>query len=72
MFHDSQVVRAKKNLKLSYGWPSQRKTSGLNKRIKALCQGRQWVWGLTHLRAIKEENINHDLYNEACRLEGAE
>ena len=38
--HVSQVVRASKNLNLSYGWPSQRKTSGINKRIKALRQGR--------------------------------
>ena len=39
MAHDSQIGRANKNLKLSYGWSSQRKTS-VNKRIKALRQGR--------------------------------
>ena len=38
--HDSQIVRAKENLKLSYGGPSQRQTSGSNKRIKALRPGR--------------------------------
>ena len=37
--HGSKIVRAKENLKLSYGWPSQRKISGINKRIKALRQG---------------------------------
>ena len=40
--------------------------------IKALRQGRHWVWGLTHRRAIiKEETItiNRDrVYNQACRL----
>ena len=40
MAYDSQIVRANKNLKLSHGWPSQRKTSGIKKRIKALRQGR--------------------------------
>ena len=38
--HDSQIVRAIKNLKFSYGGPSQRQASGTNKWIKALCQGR--------------------------------
>ena len=38
--HDSQVVRAEENLKLSHGGPSQRQTSGTNQRIKALRQGR--------------------------------
>ena len=38
--HDSQIVRAKENLKLSYGVPSQRQASGTNQPIKALCQGR--------------------------------
>ena len=36
MAHDSQIVRAKENLKLSYGGPSQRQVSGTNRRIKAL------------------------------------
>ena len=57
--HDSQIVRAEENLKLSYGGPSQRRASGTNQRIKAL------------FRAIKEENvaINRDLvHNQACRL----
>ena len=43
MVHDSQVVRAKENLKLSYGGPSQRQASGTNQRIKALRQGRHCV-----------------------------
>ena len=37
--HDWQIVRAKENLKLSFGGPSQRQTSGTNQRIKALHQG---------------------------------
>ena len=36
--HDSQIVRAKENLKLSYGGPNQRQASGTNQRIKALRQ----------------------------------
>ena len=40
---DSQIVRAKENLKLSYGGPSQRQASGTNQRIKALRQGRHLV-----------------------------
>ena len=40
MTHDSQIVRAKENLKLNYGGPSQRQVSGTNQRIKALRQGR--------------------------------
>ena len=40
MAHDSQIVRAKENLKLSYGGLSQRQESGTNQRIKALRQGR--------------------------------
>ena len=46
MAHDSQIVRAKENLKLSYGGPSQRQASGTNQRIKALRQGCLKVWGL--------------------------
>ena len=38
--HDSQIVRAKENLKLSWGGPSQGQASGTNQRIKALRQGR--------------------------------
>ena len=34
--HDSQTVRAKENLNLNYGRPSQRQASGTNQRIKAL------------------------------------
>ena len=34
--HDSQIVRAKEKLKLSYGGPSQRQASCTNQRIKAL------------------------------------
>ena len=40
MGHDSQIVRAKENLQLSYGGPSQRQASSTNQRIKALRQGR--------------------------------
>ena len=38
--HDSQIVRAKENHKLSHGGSSQRKASGTNPSIKALRQGR--------------------------------
>ena len=38
--YDSQTVRAKENLKLSYDGPSQRQASGTNQRIKALHKGR--------------------------------
>ena len=31
--YDSQIVRAKENLKLSHGEPSQRQISGTNQRI---------------------------------------
>ena len=37
---DSQIVRAKEKLKLSYGGPSQRQESGTNNRVKALRQVR--------------------------------
>ena len=39
LYHDTQIVRAKENLKLSYGGSSQRQASGTNQRIKALRQG---------------------------------
>ena len=58
-------------LKLNNGGPSQQQASVTNQRIKALRQGRHWVWGLTHYHAIKEETIaiNCDwVYNYACRL----
>ena len=38
--HDSQMVRAKENLKLSHGGPSYRQASDTNQPIKALCQSR--------------------------------
>ena len=38
--HDSQIVRAKDTLKLSYGGPSQLHASGTKQRIKALRQDR--------------------------------
>ena len=38
--HDSQIVRAKENLKLSYGGPSQQQASDTNQRIKAFRQDR--------------------------------
>ena len=41
--HESQIVRAKRNLKLIYGWPSQGQESGTNQQTKALRQGRHWV-----------------------------
>ena len=53
--HDSQIVRAKENLKLSHGGPSYSQSPGTNPLIKALRQSQ--VWGLTHRRAIKEETI---------------
>ena len=40
MANDSHIVKAKENLKLSYGGPSQRQSSGTNLRIKDLRQGR--------------------------------
>ena len=46
--HDSQIVRAKENLKLSHGGSSYRKASGTNPPIKALRQSRHRIWGLTH------------------------
>ena len=52
MVCDSQIVRAKENLKLSYSGPSQRQASDTNQQIKAFRQGCHWVWGLTHRRAI--------------------
>ena len=41
--HDSQIVRAKENLKLSHGGSSYRKASDTNPSIKALCQSRHRV-----------------------------
>ena len=40
MAHDSQIVRAKENLKLSQGGPSYNQASGTNQPIKALRQSR--------------------------------
>ena len=51
--HDSQIVRAKENLKLSSGGSSYSQASGTNPPIKALRQSRHWVWGLTQRRAYK-------------------
>ena len=45
--HDSQKVRAKENLKLSHGGPSQRQAAGTHRLIKALCHGCHWVWSLS-------------------------
>ena len=36
----TQIVRAKENIKLTYGESSQQQASGTNQRIKALRQGR--------------------------------
>ena len=57
MAHDSQIVRAKENLKLSHSVPAT-----ANHAVEALRQSCQWVGGLTHRPAIKEETIaiNHD------------
>ena len=41
--HDSQIVRAKEELKLSHSTPSQRQASGTNQQIKALRQYRHRV-----------------------------
>ena len=41
--HDSQIVRAKENLKLSHGGSSYRLASGTNPPIKALRQSRHRV-----------------------------
>ena len=41
--HDSQIVRAKENLKLSHGESSYRYASGTNPSIKALRQSRHRV-----------------------------
>ena len=40
MAHDSQIVRAEENLKLSHGGPSYSQASGTNPSIKALSQSR--------------------------------
>ena len=37
--HDSQIVRPKENLKLSYNGPSQRQASGTHQRVKTLRRG---------------------------------
>ena len=57
MAHDSQIVRAKQNLKLSHARSSYRKALAPNPLIKALRQSRHRVWGLTLRRAIREETI---------------
>ena len=41
--HESQIVRAKENLKLSHGGSSYRYASGTNPPIKALRQSRHRV-----------------------------
>ena len=45
--HDSQMVRAKENLKMSYGGSSQRQSSCTNPRTEALPQSRHWAWAGT-------------------------
>ena len=37
--HNSQIVRAKENFRLSHSGPSQRQAIGTKQPIKALCQG---------------------------------
>ena len=69
--HDSQIVRAKENLKLSHVGPSYSQASGTNPPIKNLRQSRHWVWGLTHRRAIKEETIainRNWVYNQGMQI----
>ena len=51
MSNDSQI--AKENLKCSQDGLSQRQAPGTNPPVKALWQGRRWVWGMTHRRAFK-------------------
>ena len=71
MAHDSQIVRANENLRLSHGGPNYSQASGTNPPVKALRQSRHWVWGLTQRRPIKEETIaiNRDwIYKQACTL----
>ena len=41
--YDSQIVRAKENLKLGHGGPSYRLAAGTNPPIKALRQSRHLV-----------------------------
>ena len=41
--HDSHIIRAKENLKLSHVGSSQRQASGTNQRMEALRQGRHCV-----------------------------
>ena len=53
--HDSQIVRAKGNLKLSHGGSSYIFASGNNPSIKALRQSRHRVCGLIHRRAKKRK-----------------
>ena len=57
MAHDSQIFRAKENLKLSHGGSSYRYASGTNQPIKVSRRSRHRVWGLTVRRAIKKEII---------------
>ena len=78
--HDAQIIRAKENLKLSYGGSSQRQALNTNQLIQALRQDHLEVWGLSHLRAIKEEttainldwvhnqarSMSHDLHAVSC------
>ena len=70
MTHNSQIVRAKENLKLSHGGSSYRQASGINLPIKALRQSRQWAWKLTHCRVIKESTIaiNRDYQSLYCMV----
>ena len=46
--HNSQIVPAKENLKLSHDGPSQRHASGTKHKQpnKTLSQGHHWVWGM--------------------------
>ena len=66
---NTQTVWAKEKSQLGHGGPSLRQTSGTDPPIKDLSKCHQWVWGLTHRRAIKAEiiAIHRDwIYNQAC------
>ena len=62
MANDSQIVRAKENLNLSHGGPSQIHALGTNPLIEVLGQGLHCVLGLIRHHTIKEVTmvINRD------------
>ena len=54
---DSQIVRAKDNLKMIHSGPSYRQVLLTNPPNKALRQSRHWFWDLTLRRELNEEII---------------